>query len=91
LPLPQRQIPIYDPFGVFVARPDFLYPKRKVVIQGHSFKHHGGRLDHDFDALQHNKLTALGYRILEVTNGQLTRAPHEVVAQVAAALELSLF
>jgi hypothetical protein len=44
LPTPERQIPVYED-GVFLGRPDFLYPEAKVAIEALSRKHHFGAMD----------------------------------------------
>jgi hypothetical protein len=45
LPPADRQVPIYDAYGNFVARVDFAYPGLKIAIECDSKKHHFGRGD----------------------------------------------
>jgi very-short-patch-repair endonuclease len=73
LPLPDPQIPIHDEDGVFVARPDFLYRKEKLIIEGHSRLWHWGKQAESRDLERHNKLCALGYQILYLTWADATK------------------
>ena len=91
LPLPERQVPVYTSKGLFVARPDFLYPSAKLAIEALSRKHHFGALDPARDASRRNRLVAAGYRVLEITYNEMTDTPQEVVNQVAEALGIRLF
>jgi very-short-patch-repair endonuclease len=91
LPLPDRQIPVYGEDGVFIARPDFLYPRRRFAIEAFSRRHHGGWIDVDADRLRRNRLMVAGYRVLEITHQEISRTPGLVVAQVADGLGMSLF
>lgn len=62
LPMPELQLPIYDEFGRFVARPDFVYPDEKLVIEGHSKLWHSGALAQELDRERDRKLRHLGYQ-----------------------------
>ncbi len=73
LHLPDRQAPIRDKNGIFVARPDFLYRREKLIIEGHSRMWHWGREAESRDLERHNSLCALGYRILYLTWADATR------------------
>lgn len=86
LPLPERQVEIRDHRGWFVARPDFVYVDEKLIIEADSYGEHGGRLEWEHDIVRRNRLTALGWRIVQVTWRQLREQPGEVLGQIEAAL-----
>ena len=44
LAMPNLQHVVRDPAGQFIARPDFVYPAEKLIIQGHSKQWHWGWL-----------------------------------------------
>lgn len=66
LEMPDLQHEIYDADG-FVGRPDFVYVKEKVIIEGHSKLHHTGHYIEKKDLAKHRRFVALGYRPLYVT------------------------
>src|SRR5699024_4452203 len=61
LPLPKAQVEIHDEWGRFVARPDFLYPTEKIVIEGHSRQWHSGFEAVKEDEERFRALSATGY------------------------------
>jgi hypothetical protein len=67
LPTPHLQAPIYDEAGRFIARPDFVFPDQKVVVEGHSKMWHLGPEAQTRDARRHERLVALGYEIVYLT------------------------
>jgi hypothetical protein len=73
LPLPDPQVPIYDENGTFLARPDFLYRREKLILEGHSRMWHWGKEAESRDLERHNRLCALGYRVLYLTWADATR------------------
>lgn len=66
LPIPQRQVSIYDEDG-FIARVDFAYPDAKVVIELDSLRHHVGSANFEADRMKRNRLVAAGWTVLELT------------------------
>ena len=73
LPLPKPQFEIHDEMGSFVARPDFVYPEEKLIVEGHSRRWHEGDAARRRDSRKHDALEQLGYRIVYVTWGDATR------------------
>jgi hypothetical protein len=63
LPMPSIQHEIRDAEGRFVARPDFVYPDEKLIIEGHSVKWHSSPEHRAGDLRRHARLEALGYLI----------------------------
>jgi very-short-patch-repair endonuclease len=90
LPLPQRQIPVYED-GVFLARPDFLYPETRVAIEAVSRKHHLAPAYEVRDVDRRRRLIGAGYTVIEVTWRAMIDSPELVVDDVARALGLRLF
>jgi hypothetical protein len=67
LPLPRPQFEITDRAGHFVARPDFVWPREKLVLEGHSRLWHSGTELEARDRERHLKLRGLDYRIVYVS------------------------
>lgn len=67
LPLPMPQFEISDRAGHFVARPDFVWPKEKLVVEGHSRLWHEGNELEARDRERHLKLREHDYRIVYVS------------------------
>jgi hypothetical protein len=89
LPMPRLQLTIRDSHGAFIARPDFVYLDEKLVVQGHSKKWHWGEAAESKDLDQHNRLGALGFRIIYVTWADATRYPDHLVATIDAHLRVA--
>ena len=67
LPLPELQFEIFDQAGHFVARPDFVWPKQKLVVEGHSRLWHEGRELAARDRQRHLKLRGHDYQVVYVS------------------------
>jgi hypothetical protein len=89
LPLPSPQVSIHDDNGAFVARPDFLYRKEKLIIEGHSRLWHWGKEAESRDLNRHNKLCALGYRILYLTWADATKFRARSLSTIESMLQTS--
>lgn len=87
LPMAEPQYVITDPSGSFVARPDFVFPEFRLVIEGHSRKWHLGDEAAFRDANRHNDLTALGYRVLYVTWADVVDRPAATLMRIERALK----
>jgi G:T-mismatch repair DNA endonuclease (very short patch repair protein) len=87
LPTPMLQHVIRDERGAFVARPDFVYPTERLVIEGHSKLWHWGQLAESEDLEKHNSLSRLGFRILYVTWQDATTHRDRTVAAIARLLQ----
>jgi very-short-patch-repair endonuclease len=86
LPPADRQVPIYDAFGNFVARVDFAYPELKIAIECDSKKHHFGRGDWENDIERRTRLAALGWLVIHVSWDILINRPDELEALIRGAL-----
>ena len=88
LPLPVRQRAIKHQ-GRFIARVDYAYPSRQLVIEVHGWKHHGAKNRWQSDLARGNLLMLSGARTLVFTWHDVTREPQGVGSLVRRALELS--
>ena len=78
LPLPVRQTVIKHE-GRFIARVDFAYPERGLVIEVHGWRYHGAKNRWEHDLERGNELTLTGLRTLEYSWRDVTRRPGYVV------------
>lgn len=86
LPVPQLQHEIFDTDGRFVARPDFVYPTEKLVLEAHSkLWHEGPALGHR-DEIRHRRLVELGYTIMYVTWADATRFAQGTTEKIRSSL-----
>lgn len=67
LPLPVPQFEIFDQAGHLVARPDFVWPNAKLIVEGHSRLWHEGKELEARDRERHLKLREHDYRIVYVS------------------------
>lgn len=86
LPTPALQIDIHDAAGRFIARPDFVYPEWKVIVEGHSRQWHLGDELESRDRAKHELLVAEGYEVIYVTWADAIRFGEGVVKRVDAGL-----
>ena len=89
LPTPLLQHNIFGPDGKFIARPDFVYPDAKLVIQGHSKQFHWGLEAETKDLEQHNRLCALGYHVVYVTWADATTHATRTIGLISDRLRLA--
>jgi very-short-patch-repair endonuclease len=78
LPLPVRQKVIKHE-GRFIARVDFAYPDRGLVIEVHGWKYHGAKNRWEHDHERGNELTLTGVRTLEYSWRDITKRPNYVL------------
>ena len=72
--------------GRFVARVDFAYPDRKLVIEAYGKGHHSTWTDHEDDLARQNDLVALGWRVIVVTWSRLHTDRSALMRSIARAL-----
>jgi very-short-patch-repair endonuclease len=79
------QFVVVDDMGRFVARVDFAWPDRKLVVEVDGFETHSSpaALQHDLD--RQNALVALGHTVLRFTWADVVRHPAKVVAALCTA------
>jgi hypothetical protein len=71
-PAPERQHPVFDERGRFVAKADVAIPAWKVILEYDGQEFHGPRRK-PFDAMRQARLEALGWTVLRVTKADLRR------------------
>jgi Protein of unknown function (DUF559) len=82
-PPPLQQFEIYND-GKFVARPDFCYPEKMIIIEADSYRWHSSPTDWRRDQVRHNQLIALGWAVLRFTWTDL-RSPDAFLANLRVA------
>ena len=87
LPRPEVQLPIDDQDGRLLARPDFVYPERRLAVEYDGRVH---RTSLAADNRRQNRLIEAGYRVLRFTAADILHSPAAVVAQVERALAYSI-
>jgi hypothetical protein len=79
LPQPRWQFVVRDADGSFVARPDFAYPAARLVIEFDGYSAHASRRQWERDRVRQNKIVALGWLPIRVTDRHLKAIPDDIV------------
>lgn len=79
LPPPVRQHVIRTPAGQFVAQVDFAHPDVQLVIEFDGYEKHSSRKQWEADRVRQNRIVALGWYPLRITDRQLKDVPKDVV------------
>ncbi len=87
LPEPERQVDVGG--DRWVGRVDFAYRDRRLLIEIDSDIHHTTKLDREADCRRDTELTAAGFRVVRITDGQVWFRPREAVGAVRRALAAS--
>ena len=82
LPPPLSQYEVRDAGGALVARVDFCWPERRLVVEADGFAFHSDRLAYRRDRERLNELERLGLRVLRFTWEDVMSRPDHVVALV---------
>lgn len=82
VPMPELQYELFDSSGRSIARPDFVYPEERIVIEGHSKLWHDGKEARTHDLERHEDLVANDYRVLYVTWPDVTQYLQRTVARI---------
>jgi very-short-patch-repair endonuclease len=85
LPQPTRQHVVRDEDG-FVARVDFEYIGRDVIIEVDSRQHHLRVKEWEKDLRRRNRLTGQGKRVLHVTYRRMKTDPDGLIEEIRTAL-----
>jgi len=87
LPRPLCQVPIYDG-AEFVARPDFVFPNHRLVVEMLSRKWHGSLSQRIADDERAARLDALGWRVVRIWWEQVDQDPAAVARLLARSLSV---
>lgn len=85
MPTPRGGYEFRDDHGQ-PGRIDIAYPDEGIAIECDGFEHHGTREAFETDRLRTQRLTALGWRVFQVSSKQLDEQPADVVKRVKEAL-----
>jgi very-short-patch-repair endonuclease len=87
LPIPMAQVRIVDQARC-LARVDFMYPEKELVIEVDGYEFHSGKVPWQRDMWRGNELTVRGLRTLRFSRSDLRRRPQQVANQIVAAYQL---
>lgn len=62
-----EEVDVDDSDGVFLGRPDFLFPHERVIVEAEGRRNHSSRRDFRNDMRRRNRLTAEHYLVIHVT------------------------
>jgi very-short-patch-repair endonuclease len=80
LPTPQANSPV----GHFTV--DFLWPKRKLIVETDGYRYHRGRQAFEDDRVRDIELRLLGYEVVRLTHRQVLDDPARVAAMLRTLL-----
>jgi hypothetical protein len=79
LPPAVRQYEIRTPRDEFVAFVDFAYPDAKLAVEFDGYETHSSRKRWEADLVRQNRMVALGWYPVRVTDRQLKTIPKDVI------------
>ena len=82
LPPAVAQHVIREADGTFVARVDFAYPSAKLAIEFDGYEKHSSRRQWESDRVRQNRLVAVGWFPLRITDRQLRDVPDDIVEAI---------
>lgn len=85
LPAPVMQYKIRTA-GKAIAIVDFAFPAERLAVEADGYRWHSGRVRWERDLQRRNALTALGWRVLHVTWGDLVKSPDDVIRGITRAI-----
>lgn len=86
-PMPDTQLEVFEPNGIFVGRFDFAYPTRMALIETDSEEYHMDPVSFQRDREKQNRAQMLGWTVYRFTWRQLVDDPdsvREVIASIWA-------
>ncbi len=82
LPMPATNVAITDDQARHIATVDFAWPQQRVALQAHGYRAHASHQAFEKDHRQSSRLTAFGWRVLEVTAERLRDEPLAVLQEL---------
>jgi hypothetical protein len=86
VPPPLRQHVVQEADGSFVARVDFCWPHRRLIVEADGFAFHSDRAAYRKDRDRLNALERLGWRVLRFSWEDVRERPSYVVGAVTSCL-----
>jgi very-short-patch-repair endonuclease len=81
-----REFTVWDG-GEFIARVDFCWPEARLIVEADGFRWHGGRRAWQRDRERRNRLTTMGWSVIQVTWDDLTRRPDALIDTIRSLLQ----
>ena len=81
-----RQHKIWDG-GEFVARVDFCFPESKVIVEADSYRWHSSRRAWQRDRERRNRLTSMGWVVIQVTWDDVIKRPTRTVERLRSLIQ----
>ena len=81
-----REYTIWDG-GEFVARVDFCFPDSKLIIEADGYRWHSGRRAWQRDRERRNRLTELGWTVIQATWADLMQRPGQTIERIRNLLQ----
>ena len=75
MPRPERQWPVFDRHGEFVAIADFGFPPRLFVVEDDGLETHRSPDELQYDLNRQNRISDAGYGFRRFTYADVTRRP----------------
>ena len=86
LPRPERQWPVFDRDGEFVANADFGFPPRLFVVEDDGLGTHASPDELQYDLNRQNRICDAGYDLRRFTHADVTRRPKYVCRETLRGL-----
>ncbi len=80
----RRQLPLYDDAG-FIARIDFGDPELRLAIEVDSDRFHAGLVDREVDAGKSERITAIGWTLIRITEHEAWYQRAELITRLRQA------
>lgn len=81
-----RQFKVWDG-GEFIARVDFCFPESKVIVEADSYRWHSSRRAWQRDRERRNRLTMLGWTVIQITWDDVVRRPDRTIERLRSLLQ----
>jgi hypothetical protein len=85
-PRPQTQVPVFDEYGVVIARIDIGWPEYRVGVDFEGAHHFTDPGQRSWDVLRFTRIPELGWIDVRLTSGMLHHQPRQFLDRVGAAL-----
>jgi very-short-patch-repair endonuclease len=91
VPRPERQWPVFDRDGEFVAFADFGFPPRLFVVEDDGLETHASPDELQYDLNRQNRISDAGYGFRRFTHADVTRRPKYVCRETLRGLNAAPF